>query len=129
MLERAQKDKLDKYWDVEESSLGELVCLGCEVGGRWNEEAHAWVRVLAKEKAKNQHPLLRRSIELAWLDRWWALLGAATQDALAASLLVENGQKLVLDDSTALEPTVDLLLDGQRWAAETEAAESNTRMV
>ena len=77
MLERAQRDKLNKYWDVEESSLGELVCLGCEVRGRWNEEAHAWVRGLAKEKAKNQHPLLRRSVELAWLDRWWALLGAA----------------------------------------------------
>ena len=126
VLERAQKDKLDKYWDVEESSLGELVCLGCEVRGRWNEEAHAWVRGLAKEKAKNQHPLLRRSVELAWLDRWWALLGAATQDALAASLLVENGQKLVLDDNTAPEPSMDLLLDGQRWAAETETAESNT---
>ena len=54
------------------------------------------------------------------------LLGSATQDALAASLLAENGKKLVIDDHSVPEPALDLLLDGQRWAAETGAAEVGT---
>ena len=89
--------------------------LACEVGGRWSEEATELVRLLAKGKAKNQHPLLRRSAELAWHDRWWSLLGVAVQDALAASLLAASGKQLVLDEKAADTPSLDEVLDGQRW--------------
>ena len=116
VLEKAVRDKQTKYEDVAESPLADLVVLACEVGGRWHDEALGWVRRLAKHKAREQHPLLRRSVELAWADRWYAMLGVCAQDALAASLLAHHGRKLVVDDNTALEPELDALLDGQRWA-------------
>ena len=87
VLTRAVRDKETKYWDVAESALAELIVLGCEVGGRWHDTAVELVRLLAKKKVRNVHPLLRRSAELAWSDRWWCMLGVAVQDALAASLL------------------------------------------
>ena len=55
---------------------------------------------------------------LAWTDRWWAMLGAAVQDALAASLLADEGKRLVVDRGEANMPELDALLDGQRWAFE-----------
>ena len=76
------------------------------------------VRLLAKLRVRNTHPLLRRSSELAWTDRWWALLGCAVQNALAASLLAPTGKRLALDSATAEGPELDALLDGQRWAIE-----------
>ena len=39
VLRRAVRDKRTKYADVETSPLAELVVLGCEVGGRWDDTA------------------------------------------------------------------------------------------
>ena len=88
--------------------------LGCEVGGRWHEDANQLVRLLAKEKAKTEHPLLRRSVELAWTDRWWTILGVTVQDAMAASVLTPSTFGLVLDASNSCEPELDRLLDDER---------------
>ena len=118
VLARAEKDKLKKYGDVAASPLGELLVLGCETGGRWNDTAVELVRKLAKNKVKMVHPLLRRSSELAWCDRWWAMLGVSVQDAYTASLLVHSGRGLVLGDTAAGAPSLDEVLDGQRWALE-----------
>ena len=90
--------------------------LACEVGGRWHRTALDLVRLLAKQKAKQAHPLLRRSVELAYSDRWWSTLRSAVQNALAGSLPAKTGKKLVLEDAPTGEPTLDELLDGQRWA-------------
>ena len=117
VLKKAVKDKEAKYSDVNASPLGELVVLGCEVGGRWHDTAEELVRLLAKGKVKDVHPLLRRSSELAWVDRWWCMLGVAVQDAIAASLLARTGKKLVLDNGDANTPALDEVLDGQRWAS------------
>ena len=68
VLTRAMRNKETKYWDVAESALAELIVLGCEVGGRWRDTAVELVRLLAKKKVRNVHPLLRRSAELAWSD-------------------------------------------------------------
>ena len=114
VLRRAKQDKEKKYRDLVSSPLAELLVLACEVGGRWNDQATELVRALAKQKVKNEHPLLRRSAELAWHDRWWSLLGVAVQDALAASLLANLGKQFVLDEKVADEPSLDNLLDGQR---------------
>merc|ERR1711904_716877 len=108
---RAVKDKERKYADIAASSLADLVVLAGEIGGRWSEEACDWIRYLAKIKARQQHPLLQRSVQLAWSDRWWALIGVATQNALAASLLAPSGTRLVLDGKAADEPALDALLD------------------
>ena len=98
------------------SELAELVVLACEVGGRWHETTVDLVRMLAKLKVQNVHSLLRRSVELAWADRWWALLGVAVQDALAAFILATEGKTLALERAAAETPELDALLDGQRWA-------------
>merc|ERR1711937_607474 len=57
-------------------------------------------------------PLLRRCVQLSWVDRWASMLGIALQDALAASLLAESGKRLVLDQSAAPALELDILLDG-----------------
>ena len=87
-----------------------------EVGGRWHDTAENLVRQLAAQRAEKSHPLLRRSVQLAWSDRWWCALGVATQDALAASLLAHSGKRLVLDERNVDTPELADLLDGQRWA-------------
>ena len=94
----------------------ELLVLACETGGRWNFTATDLVDKLAEYKAQYASPLLRRSVQLAWVDRWAAMLGIAVQDALAASLLAVSGAQLVLDQAAAPVPELDVLLDGQRWA-------------
>ena len=90
VFQKALKEKEDKYEDIVRNELVELVVLACEVGGRRNESAVDLVRQLIKLKVRNVHPLLKRSMELAWTDRWWALLGVAVQNALTASLLAAS---------------------------------------
>ncbi len=68
-------------------------------------------------------PLLQKTARIAWEDRWWALLGVATQGALAASLLARSGKSLVPDAPAAWAPELDILSDGQHWAAEAAEAE------
>ena len=64
-----------------------LVVLGCEVGGRWNDEALGFVRRLARLRAAQAPPILRQSMAAAYSRRWWCLLGVAVQDALASTAL------------------------------------------
>ena len=64
-----------------------LVVLGCEVGGRWNDEARRFVNRLASLRAAQAPPLLRHSVRAAFARRWWGLLSVAVQDSLAATLL------------------------------------------
>ena len=109
----ALRDKARKYHDVVSSPLAELVTPAVEVGGRWNDEAFNVVRQLAAHKATSSPPFLRRSVQLAWADRWWSIPWVAAQNALAASILAAPGPRLVLDGAAAPEPDVDLLLDGQ----------------
>ena len=101
---------------MDESALADLIVLACEVGGRWHDTVEEVVRRLAKHRVQNVHPLLGRSVEIAWVDRWWSTLGVAVQDALAASVLAPRGKKLVLDATAAEEPELGELLDAQRWA-------------
>ena len=61
--------------------------LASEVGGRFSQEARAFVRRLAKLRAQQEAPFLRAATQAAFARRWWALLSVAAQDALAATLL------------------------------------------
>ena len=118
-LKSAERVKAQQeYPDVVSSDVIEFFVLATEVGGRWNDTATDLLDSLARHKAKTAPEALRRSVELAWADRWWATLGVAVQDALAASLLAPSGKKLVLDQKAAPEPELDQLLDAQRWAEE-----------
>ena len=116
VLVRAEKDKQTRYGDITSSGLGRLLVLGVEVGGRWNDTSIQLIAALARHKATEAPPLLRGSAQLAWSDRWWALVGVAAQKALAASLLAPCGRNLVLGVPADAPVPIDLLLDSQRWA-------------
>ena len=46
------------------------------------------------------------------------MLGVSVQDAYAASLLAECEKGLVLGDTAAGAPSLNEVLDGQRWTLE-----------
>ena len=47
-----------------------LVVLAGEVGGRWSEETQAFLRQLAKAKARSEPVLQQARARAAWLMRW-----------------------------------------------------------
>ena len=61
--------------------------------------ASKWVGMLAKYKARNEPPHLKRAVEFAWHSRWWSLLSVAAQRAFALSLIEV--------DSDAIKPLAD----------------------
>ena len=54
-----------------------LVVLGCEIGGRWSDEARDFVSQLAKSEVPQGTPQLRRSVRHAWYRRWSTLLACS----------------------------------------------------
>ena len=85
-LARARRRKERTYPELGRNGT-RLVVLGCEVGGRWNDEALGFVRRLARLRAAQAPPILRQSMAAAYSRRWWCLLGVAVQDALASTAL------------------------------------------
>ena len=114
VLTRAVGDKQRTYADVE--PFGQLLVLGCEVGGRWSEDAIQLARALSRYKAEQATEHLRESVRAAWSDRWWAIVGVAVQKAVADSLLAEARSGTSACSSVAADvPSLDVLLDSQRW--------------
>ena len=74
-----------------------------EVGGRWSEEAWAFLELLAHAKARSAPALMRRSTEYCLLRRWTGMIAVATQAAFAGTLLGEAPGKLELCDDWAVE--------------------------
>ena len=64
-----------------------LVVLGCEIGGRWSDEARDFVSQLAKAKSRSDPPQLRRSARHAWFRRWSTLLACSAARSFGLSLL------------------------------------------
>ena len=89
-LERAQLRKRRTYHELDGSPYGRLVVLGCEVGGRWNEDALHFVSQLASHKARSAPRMLQATARAGWSCRWWNLLSVAAQSALAATLIGEG---------------------------------------
>ena len=58
-----------------------------EVGGRWCSEAVDLNETLARFKSGVAPFLLRRSVEMAFFNRWTAILAVAAHSAFAASLV------------------------------------------
>ena len=113
---KALKDKERKYPEIVASAHAELLTLATEIGGRWNHTSVELVSLLAKHKVQETPGVLRRSAQLAWINRWWTILAVAAQDALAASVLAPACSRLVLDGSAADAPDLDILLDHNRDA-------------
>ena len=111
-LAEARRRKERKYPELLESRRCRLVVLGMEVGGRWSDEAHRFVRLLAKAKARTVPGPTRASARAAYRHRWTAILAVAAQRAFAASLLeLPMGEAGGVDgDPPLLE---DVLLDAR----------------
>jgi len=110
-IRRAEGVKETTYHDLVNSDRLRLTTLACEVGGRWSATCLETVRQLAAARARAAPQHLRRSAQLAWTARWWAMLSIAAQNTLAATIL--DDAVPVLDGFDGEEPALtDVLLDG-----------------
>ena len=112
-LEQAAKRKrLRTYPELAVARRCKLVVLGLEVGGRFSREAAAFLRQLAKARARESPARLRSAVQRAPLHRWTGMLAVAAQRALAHSLLelpLAGG-----DECDGAEPLLgDLLADAR----------------
>ena len=106
LLEQAQDENDATYAIVTDSGLGSLLCLGCEVFGRWSQQCVDLVPQLARERARGLHPRVRRGMALGLQHRLWGLLGVALQKSVAQLVIFDgSGADLI---QTQLEPTPPL---------------------
>ena len=111
-LSAAIAKKRNTYSDVTSSGVACLLVLGCEVYGRWSEDAIDLVRQIARSKSRGAPPALRRAALQAWTNRWWGIIGVGVQRAIGEALLLEGGADLIPCSSLVEEPTLtDLVCD------------------
>ena len=111
-LRAAIAKKRNTYSDVSSSGVACLLVLGCEVYGRWSDDAIDLIRQLARSKSREAPPALRRDAAQAWTNRWWGIIGVGVQRAIGEALLLESGADLIPSSSLHEEPTLtDLLSD------------------
>ena len=88
VLEAARRRKERRYPElVGPRSRARLVVLAVEVGGRWSAETNSFLAQLAKAKARQETPLLRKRAEQAWRVRSAGIFACAAAKAVASSLL------------------------------------------
>ena len=125
-LRVARGRKEAKYPELLRSRRCRLVVLALEAGGRWSAEASTFVQLLSKSKARAFPPLLRRSVQAAYAQRWSGLLAAAAHRAFARTLLglpvdedgVEGEEvwpEEVMREARLLEPPVPSRLPAGAW--------------
>ena len=111
-LNAAIAKKRNTYSDVTSSGVARLLVLGCEVYGRWSDDARDLIRQLARSKSREAPPALRRAALQAWTKRWWGIVGVGVQRAIGEALLLEGGADLIPCSSLFEEPTLtDLVSD------------------
>ena len=83
-LEQAAKRKrLHTYPELAVARRCKLVVIALEVGGRFGPEAVAFLRQLARARARESPARLRPAVQRASLHRWTGMLAVAAQRALA----------------------------------------------
>ena len=105
-LRSAISKKHSKYSDISRSGVAAFVVLGCEVYGRWCDEAVSLFKELAAAKAREASPVLRAAAKAAWLNRWWAMASIGVQRAVAEAQLCEGGADLPPTPSISSGPTL-----------------------
>jgi len=95
VLRQAVAAKRRKYADIVNSPHACLLVLGCELYGRWCDDAVSIVQEMASLKAQQAPPLLRGSAAYAWSNRWWSLVSVGVHRAIAESLLRHGGADLL----------------------------------
>ena len=122
-IEIAEARKPKKYREAAQArGRVRLVTLACETGGRWSDGCVNFVRVLAKHKASEAPPIMRRSAEYGWSSRWWSLLSCAAQRAFVSS--ITDVDIHFLQPSRAPQPSLEEGCD----AARLEVGPSFSRM-
>ena len=112
-IERAEERKPKTYREAAQArGIVQLVTLACETGGRWSPTCVEFVQSLAKQKAKEAPPVMRRSAELGWTSRWWSLLSCAAQRSFIAS--ITDVDTHFLQKSRAPQPSLEEGCDGAR---------------
>ena len=94
ILEIVDEDNNATYRPVIDSGLGELLCLGCEVYGRWGQPCIALMEKLVRERARMLHPRVRRGTALGLQHRWWGILSVSLQRAVARAIMRDSGGDL-----------------------------------
>ena len=69
-LKDARKAKATRYPELLLSRRCQLLCAGMEVGGRWDEQAYAFLVELALAKAQEVPRTLRGAATHSWLQQW-----------------------------------------------------------
>ena len=94
ILESADADNNETYRPVIDSGLGQLLCLGCEVYGRWGQPCIDLMEKLVRERSRMLHPRVRRGTALGLQHRWWGILSASLQRAVARAIMRDTGADL-----------------------------------
>ena len=92
VLQQARHKKESTYPELARPRGGRarLVVLGCEIGGRWSDEARDFVSQLAMAKSRSDPPQLR-SARHAWFRRWRTLLACSAARSFGLSPLELRG--------------------------------------
>ena len=89
---RSETTNNSTYHEILSSGLGSLLSLGVEVYGRWGPQSIKLVPLLAREKARGAHPLVRKGLMMSLQHRWWGCWALiAAQRAVARTALNEFG--------------------------------------
>ena len=105
LLREAQRVNDNTYNVVLNSGLDALYCLGFETYGRWGDQCIDLLLALAKEKSRNTNSHVRRSTEIALINRWSGTIAVAVQNAVSIASLRSEGSDLA---SFAWEPALPL---------------------
>ena len=87
VLQRARRDKEEKYWELLEGSRCHLVVVALETGGRWSDEAIVFIDSLASARSRAAIPVLQGSAFWAWRRRWVRMLAISCARAFVSSLI------------------------------------------
>ena len=85
VLRVAERCKRSTYPELCRAGPQELVVLGAEIGGRWNDEAGRFVHYFCASGRSERLPLF--AARSGWSRRWWGRLRVAVQQAVASTAL------------------------------------------
>ena len=89
MLRVAERRKRAAYPELRSGGPQQLLVLGSQIGGRWNEAAQR--RDLVRVRAQRAQPALRAAAPSAWTRRWRATLAVAVRQAVSSTTLGSPG--------------------------------------
>ena len=115
MLQDAdRRNRVNDYPDIESAPNATLICAGCETYGRFSETCLHLVNQLAKFRASSSPDILKKSIQRAFSQRWWAILGIAVQRAVAENILNSTADDLGFEEASSSDLYIIDVLDLNR---------------